>query len=49
MESLNKLKEYATATDNWYIKNQIWHIEKEIEIAISEAKIQLYKELDTNL
>ena len=48
MEALNKLKEYATATDNWYITNQIWYIENEISIAISKAKIEVYESMEKN-
>tara|TARA_R110000765_G_scaffold392374_1_gene485527 strand:- start:158 stop:334 length:177 start_codon:yes stop_codon:yes gene_type:complete len=48
MEALNKLKEYATATDNWYITNQIWYIENEISIAISKAKIEVYESIQKN-
>ena len=45
MEAIEKLREYAVAKDDWYITNQIWHIEKQIEIAISKAKIEIYKSI----
>ena len=48
MEALNKLKAYATATDNWYVTNQIWYIENEISIAISKAKIEVYESIEKN-
>ena len=48
IESLSKLKEYAIATDNWYINNQIWYIENEISIAISKAKIEVYESIENN-
>ena len=48
MEALNKLKQYAIAKDDWYITNQIWYIEKEIEIAINIAKIEVYETIKKN-
>ena len=48
MESLNKLKQYAIAKDDWYITNQIWYIENEISIAISKAKIEVYESIEKN-
>ena len=48
MKALNKLKEYAIAKDDWYITNQIWHIENEIKIAINIAKIEVYESIEKN-
>ena len=48
MEAIEKLREYAVAKDDWYITNQIWYIEKQIEIAISKAKIEVYEQIEKN-
>jgi|TARA_R110000850_G_scaffold114397_3_gene229258 hypothetical protein len=48
MEAIEKLREYAVAKDDWYITNQIWYIEKQIEIAISKAKIEVYESIAKN-
>ena len=48
MEALNKLKQYAILQEDWYITNQIWYIEKEIEIAINIAKIEVYETIKKN-
>ncbi len=46
MQALQKLKDYAVSKDDWYITNQIWYLEQQIEIAINEAKIEVYKSLE---
>jgi hypothetical protein len=46
MKALQELKDYAESKDDWYIKNKIWYIEQQIEIAINEAKIEVYKSLE---
>tara|TARA_R110000796_G_scaffold2784_2_gene10695 strand:- start:358 stop:513 length:156 start_codon:yes stop_codon:yes gene_type:complete len=48
MTALQKLKDYAVAKDDWYITNQIWYIEKQQEIAISKAKIEVYEQVEKN-
>ena len=48
MEALNKLKQYAILQEDWYILNKIWYIEKEISIAISKAKIEVYESIEKN-
>jgi len=48
MEAIEKLREYAESKDDWFITNQIWHIEKEIQIAISKAKIEVYESIAKN-
>jgi|TARA_R110000824_G_scaffold112560_1_gene261838 hypothetical protein len=48
MKSLQELKDYAVAIDDWYITNKIWHIEQEIKIEINKAKIEVYKQIDKN-
>ena len=48
MKSLQELKDYAVAKDDWYITNKIWHIEQEIKIEINKAKIEVYKQIDKN-
>ena len=49
IESLSKLKEYAILQeDDWWILNKIWHIENEISIAISKAKIEVYESIEKN-
>tara|TARA_R110000744_G_scaffold210286_2_gene329376 strand:- start:267 stop:416 length:150 start_codon:yes stop_codon:yes gene_type:complete len=48
MEAIEKLREYAESKDDWFITNQIWHIEKEIQIAISKAKIEVYQSIAKN-
>lgn len=45
MKALEDLRKYAECKDDWYITNQIWHIENEISIAISKAKIEVYKSI----
>jgi len=45
MTALEKLKDYAESKDDWYITNQIWHIQNEHEIEISKAKIEVYKSI----
>ena len=48
MKALQELKDYAESKDDWYITNKIWYIEKQIEIAISKAKIEVYKQVEKN-
>ena len=48
IESLSKLKEYAILQEDWWILNKIWHIENEISIAISKAKIEVYESIEKN-
>tara|TARA_R110000796_G_scaffold90590_1_gene194468 strand:- start:485 stop:640 length:156 start_codon:yes stop_codon:yes gene_type:complete len=48
MKALQELKDYAESKDDWYITNKIWYIEKQIEIAITNAKIEVYKSIAKN-
>tara|TARA_B110000116_G_C16529096_1_gene443539 strand:+ start:51 stop:314 length:264 start_codon:yes stop_codon:yes gene_type:complete len=48
MKALQELKDYAESKDDWYIKSKIWYIEKQHEIAIHKAKIEVYKQVEKN-
>lgn len=48
MKALQELKDYAESKDDWYITNKIWYIEKQIEIAISKAKIEVWEQVEKN-
>ena len=48
MKALQELKDYAESKDDWYITNKIYYIEKQIEIAISKAKIEVCKQVGKN-
>ena len=40
MKSLQKLRDYATAKDDWYIKKMLVSLELEIDIKVKEAELK---------
>ena len=48
MESIKKLRDYANLNDDWYINSQLDLLETEINIAKSEAKIEVLKEINNH-
>jgi hypothetical protein len=40
MKNLQKLKDYATSQDNWYIEKVLASLEVEIAIAVTEAELK---------
>jgi hypothetical protein len=44
-ETIQQIKELATATENTYLLNKIDILETEIEIAILDAEIKIYNNL----
>ena len=40
MKSIQKLRDYATAKDDWYIKKMLVSLELEIDIKVTEAELK---------
>jgi len=40
MKSLQNLRDYATAKDDWYIEKMLASLEVEIAIAVTEAELK---------
>jgi len=45
-ERLQFLKAYANANDNWWLKNELEHLETEIKIAVMDGKTEVYKDME---
>ena len=44
-ETLEALKQYANANDNWWMETKLHQLETEIKIAVTEGKIEVYDEI----
>ena len=40
MKSLQRLRDYATAKDDWYIEKMLVSLEVEIDIKVTEAELK---------
>jgi len=44
-ETLENLRNYANASDNWWLETKLHQLETEIKIAVTEGKIEVYNEI----
>jgi len=44
-ETLEDLKNYANANDNWWLETKLHQLASEIRIAVTEGKIEVYDEI----
>ncbi len=49
MKYLQRLKDYANAKDDWYLKRELDLIEAGISIDITNAQIEAYQEINNKL
>ena len=45
-ETIQKIRDYANLSDDWYIKSKLDLLEVEIRIACNNAKIEVYNEIN---
>ena len=45
-ETLEDLKNYANANDNWWLETKLHQLASEIRIAVTEGKIEVYKDME---